>query len=88
MKTVDLNKATGSLIEIAIQAKEPLLIIKDSKPLVVILPVEHEDLESLSLGTNPDFHAMLERSRSRMHSEGTKTSAEMRAELGLPPASR
>ena len=86
MKTVDLNKATGSLIELAIEAKEPLLIIKDNKPLVVIMPVEHEDIESLSLSTNPDFLTMLENSRARAKTEGYVTSAQMREELGLPPA--
>lgn len=86
MKTVDLNKADGSLIELAIEAKEPLLIIKDNKPLVVVMPVEHVDLESLALSTNPDFLDMLEKSRARAKAEGCITSAQFREELGLPPA--
>lgn len=44
------------------------------------------DRETLSLSTNPDFIALLERSRARMKLEGGLTTDEVRRRLGLPPA--
>jgi hypothetical protein len=36
------------------------------------------DLESVSLGTNPEFIALIERSRARAREEGELSAAEMR----------
>ncbi len=49
--------------------------------------VEGPDWESISLSTNPEFMAIIERSRVRHRTEGGISSDEMRRRLGLDKAS-
>ncbi|GFP20502.1 hypothetical protein HKBW3S03_02005, partial [Candidatus Hakubella thermalkaliphila] len=41
------------------------------------------DMETVSLSTNPQFLALIERSRARQQAEGGISSEEMRRRLGL-----
>jgi hypothetical protein len=51
----------------------------------VMLPLDDVDLESISLGTNPAFIALIERSRARARDEGEVSAEEMRRRvLGMP----
>jgi hypothetical protein len=51
----------------------------------VILPLINVDWESIALSTNPEFIALIERSRARAREEGTVSAAEMRRRvLGMP----
>jgi antitoxin (DNA-binding transcriptional repressor) of toxin-antitoxin stability system len=79
MKTVEITEATHPLADYlpGIQA-EPLVITDQGTPTAVILPLTNVDLESLSLGTNPEFLALIERSRARARDEGELSAAEMR----------
>jgi hypothetical protein len=43
-----------------------------------VLPLENADLETIALGTNPAFLALIERSRSRAQEEGEISAEEMR----------
>ena len=45
--------------------------------------VEDEDWESISLSTNPEFMAIIERSRARQAAEGCIPIEEVRRRLGL-----
>jgi prevent-host-death family protein len=66
VKTVDLSAASGSLSEYAKKArKEGLVLTRRGRPVAMIVPIDSSDVESLSLGTNPDFLAIIERSRAR-----------------------
>jgi len=66
MKTVEMSEATGPLSEYAERAhQETLVVTEDGKPVAALVPIEEVDLESLSLGTNPDFLALIEHSRAR-----------------------
>jgi hypothetical protein len=47
-------------------------------PTAVILPLAYTDLETVALSTNPDFIALIERSRARAAAEGGVSIAEMR----------
>jgi hypothetical protein len=51
----------------------------------VILALPNADLETVALGTNPAFLALIERSRARAHEEGELSAAEMRRRV-LDPA--
>ena len=49
------------------------------------LPLVNMDLESVSLSTNPEFIALIERSRARMAAEGGIAAEEMRRRVLPPP---
>ncbi len=79
MKTIELAQATSPLADyIEGVHSEPLVITDHGTPTAVILPLVGTDLETLSLSTNPDFIALIERSRSRIRQEGGISAAEMR----------
>jgi prevent-host-death family protein len=79
MKTIELAQATSPLADyIEGVHAEPLVITDHGTPTAVILPLVGTDLETLSLSTNPDFIALIERSRSRIRQEGGISAAEMR----------
>lgn len=69
MKTLDVAEARGSLA---------------SHPLMVLVPLEEgADVESVSLSMNPEFMAMIERSRA-LHKPGRGLStSEMRRIVGV-----
>ena len=85
MKRIEFSKATGPLAGyVAGARKEPLVITRRGKPLVAIVSVGEMDMECLSLGTNSDFLALIERSRQQMRQGKGIPAAEVRRRLGLP----
>lgn len=65
MKTLELGKAKGSLSTYARELRgEPVCVTERGKPVMVLLPVEGADLESVSLSLNSRFLAIIERSRA------------------------
>lgn len=83
MRTVELKDAHQTLADCARDLGETVVVTRRGKPLVAVVPVSKADLESLSLATNPDFLALLERSRARYRREGGISHAEVRTRLGL-----
>ena len=82
MKTIEIGDATNPLADyIEGVQSEPLVITDHGTPTAVILPLVGTDLETISLSTNPDFIALIERSRSRNRLEGGIPSAEMRRRI-------
>ena len=82
MKTVELSEATSPLSEYAERAHDETLVVTEGgKPVAALVPIEEVDLESLSLGTNPDFLALIEHSRARCHPGAGISTSEMRARL-------
>lgn len=89
MKTIEMNKATGSLADYARDIdKEPVILTVHNKPVAALVSLGNADWESLSLSTNSKFIALIERSRSRQRAEGGISPEEMRRRLGLKPARR
>ncbi|HWE92583.1 MAG TPA: hypothetical protein VG269_01300 [Tepidisphaeraceae bacterium] len=83
MNTLDVSKI-GTLAQAARDAKNgPIILLDHDKPIAAVVPLDQTDLESLSLATNPDFIAMIERSRARHVSEGGVSINQARALLGL-----
>jgi len=79
MKTVELGDATSPLADyIPGVRSEPLVITVHGSPTAVILPLDNTDLEDVALSTNPEFIALIERSRLRCRQEGGVSAAEMR----------
>ena len=89
MKTVEIGEATHSLADYvqALQT-EPLVITNQGTPTAVILPLTNVDLESIALSTNPEFIALIERSRARAREEGELSAAEMRRRVLDMPGGR
>jgi prevent-host-death family protein len=82
MKTIELHDATSPLADyIEGVQSEPLVITDQGTPTAVILPLVGTDLETVSLSTNPDFIALIERSRARSRAEGGISALEMRARV-------
>jgi prevent-host-death family protein len=79
MKTIEVSEATQPLADyIAAVQSEPLVITEQGTPTAVILPLTDIDLETVALGTNPSFIALIERSRVRAQTEGAVSATEMR----------
>lgn len=86
MKTIELSEATGPLSEYAERAHgEALVVTERGRPVAALVPVEELDLESLSLGTNPEFLALIEESRSRCRAGTGISTDEMRTRLAARP---
>ncbi len=89
MKKVEMAKATASLADYAREVdKEPIIVTVKGKPTAALVSIENADWETLSLNTNPQFIALIERSRARQQAEGGISSAEMRRRLGLKKRTR
>jgi prevent-host-death family protein len=79
MKTVEIADATSPLADYVQGVRaEPLVITDHGTPTAVMLPLTDVDLESIALSTNPEFVALIERSRSRAREQGGIPAAEMR----------
>ena len=77
MKTIEVGEATNPLADyIAGVQSEPLVITDHGTPIAVILPLADVDLETIALGTDLRFQALIERSRARAKAEGTVPPAE------------
>ncbi len=83
MRTIDIAEATATLAEYAHQAsRESVIVTERGKPIAAVVSIENVDWETLSLSTNPDFLALIERSRARQNAEGGISSEDMRNRLG------
>ena len=60
-----------------------MIVTAHGKPVAALVPVSDVDLQTLSLSTNPDFLALIERSRARLKKEGGISDKEMRRRLGI-----
>jgi hypothetical protein len=85
MPTIDLGDASAILAQFASDpGKGPVIITLKGKPLVVVLPAQGADVESISVSLNPQFNAIMEQSRRRQDRHAGISSEEMRRRLGLP----
>lgn len=86
MKTIDVRRATAPLADYVQKARKgPVILTIGGKPVAALVPIEGADLETVALGTNPDFLALIERSRARHRSEGGISPEEMRRRFGIKP---
>ena len=84
MRTVDINKATGSLAEyVKAVRKHPVVVTKKGRPLAALMPLKNTDQETATLSTHSGFLALIERARIRHEREGGLTSEELRKQLTL-----
>jgi len=62
--------------------------MKTGNCVPTLIAVANGDRESISLSTNPQFMAIIERSRARQAAEGGIPIEEVRRRLGLPKSLR
>jgi antitoxin (DNA-binding transcriptional repressor) of toxin-antitoxin stability system len=84
MRNIDVTQANDSLGQSVRQlAGEPLVVTEDGVPIAALLPIDEFDLESLALGSNPRFMAILEEVRAQCRQGLGLTPETVRRELGL-----
>jgi antitoxin (DNA-binding transcriptional repressor) of toxin-antitoxin stability system len=89
MKTLELVDATGSLRDYARKlGHKPVVLTQNGKPVAALVSIDNVDKETVSLSMNPQFMALIERSRARYNSEGGISSEDLRRQLGSTPAKR
>ena len=89
MITLELSQATAPLSEYARNVKKnPVIVTVNGEPVAALVALENTDAETVSLSTNPQFLAVIERSRARCKAEGGISSTEMRNRLGLRHAAK
>jgi len=82
MKTVEMADAMSPLADYAANARtETVVVTRRGKPVAAVVSVEGADMETLSLATNPDFLAIIERSRARTPVGSGISTEEMRRRL-------
>lgn len=82
--TRDMTEANHPLADdIQHIESESTVVMREGKPIAVVVSIDDVDMESLSLSTNPQFLAMIEHARAT-HSPGTgMNSDEVRKRLGI-----
>jgi prevent-host-death family protein len=89
MRTLDVTKATGPLADYAREIKKgPVLLTRRGKPVAALVSVRNADAETLALSTSPLFMALIDRSRSRLKSEGSLSQGEIRRRLSIKRTGR
>jgi prevent-host-death family protein len=79
MKMIELQDATEPLAEYVKRMEgEPVTIVHKGVPLVVLVPAGNDDYESVQISTDPQFIALLERSRKSIKEGGGFSTEEMR----------
>jgi hypothetical protein len=87
MKTMNIKELSPTLLEfVRTLGDEPVVLMHRAKPVAALLPVSNSDLETVSLSLNPQFLAIIERSRNSLRHSRGYSSDELRKEFGLPPA--
>ena len=82
MKTLDITKATAPLSDYARKIrKNPVILTQNGRPIAALISLENADAETISLSSNKQFVALMEKSRARHKAEGGISSAEMRRRL-------
>lgn len=88
MKTVEITKAKLSLADYAKKVtKEPVVVTVKGKPVAALIGIRNADKETVSLSNNPQFLALIERSRKRQKEKGGISPEEMRHRLRITKGS-
>jgi antitoxin (DNA-binding transcriptional repressor) of toxin-antitoxin stability system len=82
MTRLEMNKATLPLETYARRAKkEPVVLTRRGKAVAALVSITDDDLETVSISTNPKFIGILERSLERWRREGGIPLQQVREEL-------
>jgi hypothetical protein len=85
MKRIAIEECTLSVQDLVqIAEAEPVVLTRQGTPILGIVGVDEGEVEAWSLGSNPDFLALMERFRERGRREGGIALEEVRCRLGIP----
>ena len=85
-RTIELAEATQSLAEYAQQVDDGVIIVtSNGRPIAAVVALPNTDAETIALSQNPQFLAIIERSRARQTHEGGISSADMRRRFTETP---
>jgi len=82
MRQIDIennNFSLRQLVELA--SSEPVVLMENGVPRVALVGVDEDTIESFALSNNPDFLAIIERSRESYRRNGGIPLEELRREL-------
>jgi prevent-host-death family protein len=84
---MDVAEAKGPLSEYVREAhEEPLILTRRGRPVAAVVPIRGADIQSLSLSTNPEFIALIERSRASYKATGGICLEDVRKKYAIKPA--
>ena len=84
MKTIELTADSRDLAEVADEAGgELVLLTRNRKPFMAMVPVDGLDEETISLSYNPTFLAVIEKAREEARRGETFSLDEIKTEFGL-----
>jgi antitoxin (DNA-binding transcriptional repressor) of toxin-antitoxin stability system len=84
MRNVELAQANETLGQsVRDLAGEPLVVTEAGVPIAALVPIDELDLESLALGNNPRFMAIIEEARAQCRQGLGLSTEDVRRELGL-----
>lgn len=69
---------------VKLSKSQPVLLTRRGQPVCAVIEIDELDVEAWSLGNNPQFIALLEKSRKRLREEGGIPLDEVRRRLGIP----
>lgn len=83
MKTIEMAEATESLAKYATGSRhETLVVTRKGRPVAALTPIGSQtDLENLAVSNDPEFRALIERSRRLYPAGSGLTTAEVRRKL-------
>jgi antitoxin (DNA-binding transcriptional repressor) of toxin-antitoxin stability system len=88
MKAIEISEVSALAPHIQPGCSEPFLLTDHGRVVATVVPADEEDAESMLLSISPRFAAILERSRTRLESEGGLSSDQVRKRLGIPAKPR
>jgi PHD/YefM family antitoxin component YafN of YafNO toxin-antitoxin module len=81
MKAIELSTALKPLSAYAEELRDETIVLTlNGTPIAVVTSIKDIDSESLALSTNPDFLAIIERSRAELRAGKKLSLEEMKAE--------
>jgi prevent-host-death family protein len=79
MRVIDKSDATDTLAQYAAEIENgPVIVTSEGRPVAALVPLDNIDLETVSLSTNREFLALIERSRSSVREQGVIPNDAMR----------
>ena len=83
MKTIRVDQSATAAELFDQAAGEPVLLREPSGRSFVLVEVDRDDAETLTLADNAKFNDILNRSRARARREGWLTTEQVRRQLGI-----
>ena len=87
MRTIDISAATKSLAKYARDLNgQSVVVTKNAEPVAVLVPLGGAGRKALGHRAEPAFRKILREARESLRKYGGISGAELRRQLGLPPA--